>query len=172
MHLVLTQPQTALREIRARLQKEKGVILLLVPEVSLVQYFGRELQSFSPVLVHSGLKKREQRTVQQAIRESAAHLIIGTRTALFLPWQKLSQIIVEDPLHEAYKSDMTPRYAAVDAARELARIHDALLLFLSPALSTANQYLVDKKVLTLEDQKPFWPRITMVDMVQEQLQGN
>ena len=62
---------------------------------------------------------------------------------------------------------MTPRYATADVARELASIYGARLIYLSPATSTANHYLIKKNILELKDQKPYWPRIVEVDMTQE-----
>lgn len=147
MHVVLTQPDTALTVIRERCAAAKGRVFLLVPEIGTAKYFKK-------VLADLGV------------------LTVGTRKDLFRAWDHLTDIIVEDPLHEAYKSDMTPRYAAPDVARELARIHGASLTYLSPALSATNQYLIDKNIFTLTNLKPHWPEIVMADMTQERSGDN
>lgn len=48
-----------------------------------------------------------------------------TRSALFVPFTNLKKIIVHDEANEFYKSDMTPRYHAVNLAREIARLYGA-----------------------------------------------
>lgn len=170
--LVLSQPDTAIAEIRRIASETDGQLLIIVPEVSLALDLCERLSALKPQAVHSGLTARQYETIYRAVTDGSARVIIGTRLALFLPWSDLSHIIVEDPLNEAYKSDMTPRYNAPDAARQLAGLIGASLTWLTPAISTVHHHLISTGTLALEDKKPYWPRVTQVSMEQEQLDGS
>lgn len=170
--LILTQPDTALAEIRSILVGAKGQILVVVPEVSLAMWLARELTAYTPILIHSELTATAHARAYRTVLSGTPGLIIGTRIALFLPFNGLERVIMEDPQHEAYKSDMTPRTTAPDIARELAQIHNAALSYLSPALSTANHYLVSKNIFELTDHKPYWPQVIQIDMTQERQSDN
>jgi primosomal protein N' (replication factor Y) len=170
--LILTQPDTALAEIRSAIAGATGQVLVVVPEVSLAEWLARELQAHTPLLVHSELTATAHARAYRTIMNGTPGLVIGTRIALFLPFNSLEHVIMEDPQHEAYKSDMTPRSTAPDIARELAQLHGAVLTYMSPALSTANHYLVSKKIFELTDSKPHWPEVIHVDMTQERQSDN
>ena len=170
--LVLTQPDTALAEIKRIASKTDGQLLILVPEISLALEFGNLLHALKPQVMHSGISARDYETAYRGVADGSARVIIGTRLALFAPWSDLGHIVVEDPLHEAYKSDMTPRYNGPDAARQLAALTGASLTWLTPAISTVHHHLISTGTLTLEDKKPYWPRVTQVSMEQEQLDGS
>lgn len=169
--LLLTQPDTARAEIRRIATQSSAVVLVIVPEVSLANELCSQLAALSPVAVHSELSARDYEAIYRSVIDGSAHFIIGTRRALFLPWTRLTDIIVEDPLHEAYKSDMAPRYNAPDAARTLAGCTGATLTWLTPAISTVHHHLQTIGTLTCEDRKPYWPSVTHVSMEQEKLDG-
>ncbi len=169
--LVLTQPDTALAEIRRIASETNGQLLIVVPEVSLVAGLCALLPSLKPQAVHSGLTARQFESLYRTVADGSPCVVIGTRLALFLPWSTLTRIVVEDPLHEAYKSDMAPRYNAPDVARQLAALTGASLSWLTPAISTVHHHLITTGSFIVEDKKPYWPRVTQVSMEQEQIDG-
>lgn len=169
--LVMTQPDTALKEIERLASGAQGQVLLIVPEVSLTSDFSNRLRSMQPLVFHSGLSAGAYEAAYRSVADGSARLIIGTRIALFLPWTQLEHLVMEDPLHEAYKSDMTPRYNGPDAARQLAAYTGASLTWLTAAISTVHHHLISKNSLVVEDMKPYWPQVTHVAMEQERLDG-
>jgi primosomal protein N' (replication factor Y) (superfamily II helicase) len=172
VRIVRTDPQSAKEEINKLFTKNQEQTLLIVPEASLTHVFQELLTEQQPTIFHSGLGVPAWSKIYRGVAQGTTRHIIGTRGALFLPWKNLSQIIVEDPQHEAYKSDMSPRYNAPDVARQLAAIHGAALTFLTPALSATHRYLIDRKALDFQDKKPYWPQIRITSIPQERGTGN
>ncbi len=169
---VLAQPDTALARMERACAAADGQVLILVPEISLARHLSSVLQKHAPLLVHSGMGKRAIEAARRAVRDGSAKVVVGTRAALFLPWHNLTHVIVEDPQHEAYKSDMSPRYAAADVARQLAVIHGASLTVLTPALAVTHQYVADKGSIPIRSEKPHWPVTTVASMTAERTSGN
>jgi primosomal protein N' (replication factor Y) len=98
---------------------------LMVAENIAGKYFMEKYASEKPVYISSGLKNKEYFDVWNKVAAGESKLIIGTRIGLFLPFSNLSKMIVDDGSNEAYKSDMTPRYNAVDLARFVANVHNS-----------------------------------------------
>jgi primosomal protein N' (replication factor Y) len=170
--LVLSQPDTARIYLKERIAGTQGQLLIIVPEISLAEYLHEQFGDGQSVLVHSDMSAKKVCEAHRRVLTGDARIVFGTRIALFLPFPNLEQIIVEDPLHEAYKSDMTPRYNAPDVARMVAETYRASLTYLSPALSTANTHAISAKVLEFTDHKPYWPLCIHADMADEQQSGN
>ncbi|MCC6405168.1 MAG: hypothetical protein IT405_02160 [Candidatus Yanofskybacteria bacterium] len=169
---LLTQPDTALTELRAHIKHAKGPLVVIAPERSIAEHLAEALSDEHPLLMHSALSTKAHAAVYRAVASGDARVVIGTRGALFLPWTALAHIVVEDPLNEAYKSEAAPRYNTPDVARQLATLHGAALTWLSPAISTVHFHLRETGVLRIADRKPHWPTVTQVSMDREQLDGN
>ncbi len=170
--LILTQPDTARAYIAEHLSVTDGQLLVIVPEITLAKYLAEQFDSEQIALIHSDLSVKNMFTEYRRVMTGQARVVIGTRVALFLPFADLNHIIVEDPLHEAYKSDMTPRYNAPDVARMMSEMYHASVTYLSPAMSTANTHAVAAGVLHFTDRKPYWPQCVYADMAAEQQSGN
>lgn len=74
------------------------------------------------MLYHSALTPVRRREAAEAVR-SGGTLVVGTRSAVMLPFVNLGLVIVEDEHSAAYKQDVTPRYNARDLAVVLAGMH-------------------------------------------------
>ena len=97
-----------------------------------------------------------------------AKVIIGTRQSLNMPFKHLGLIIVDDPSHEFYKSDMVPRYNAVKLAHQVAKLNEARLVLASVLPSVEDYYKVKNSAYEfkiLEPRPNF--EIEIVDMSQE-----
>ncbi len=106
--------------------------LVLTPEIAfcdrlealLAPEFGAQLQVF-----HSGRTPVQRRAAAERLRRGAPTLILGTRSALFLPFRSLGLVVVDEEQDPAYKqADPAPRYHGRDAAIALAGIHGARVL--------------------------------------------
>lgn len=110
-------------------------VLLLVPEIALTaqiinrlrQYFGDKLGFY-----HSRYGNNERVEVWQKLQsygDNGYDIIIGARSSIFLPFNNLGLIIVDEEHDSSYKQyDPAPRYHARDAAIVLAKMHQAKCL--------------------------------------------
>lgn len=103
------------------LKQGKGAIVL-VPEIALTpQTVDRFRARFADkpervAVLHSSLSDGERYDEWHRIRSSEATIVIGARSALFAPVEKLGLIVVDEEHEPTYKQDETPRYSARDAA--------------------------------------------------------
>lgn len=124
--------------------KEAGQILFLVPEIALTTQLVTRLTAYfgnAVAVYHSKYSQNERVEVwQQVLAGSAkARVIIGTRSALFLPFQDLKLVVIDEEHEVTYKQhDPAPRYHARDAAVVLALQNKAKVLLGSatPSLET------------------------------------
>ena len=119
-------------------------VLMLVPEISLskqLQSTLREAFGDAVLVFHSGESAGNRREVATVLRRGdRPRLVLGTRSALFLPFRDLGLVIVEEEHDIAYKQDGTPRYGARDTAVMLGSIHGARVLLSSPTPSLESLY--------------------------------
>ncbi|MCC6934316.1 MAG: hypothetical protein IT406_01290 [Candidatus Yanofskybacteria bacterium] len=169
---VLTQPDTAIAELRTVIARSDGPVLIIAPERSTVEHLAHHLADTGPTVFHSGLSTTAHAALYRAVIAREARVVIGTRGALFLPWTALSHLVIEDPLSEIYKSESAPRYNTPDVARQLAAHHCARLTWISPAISTVHFHLKENGALRVVDHKPHWPTVETVSMEHERRDGN
>jgi primosomal protein N' (replication factor Y) len=118
-------------------------VLLLLPEIALTtQFIGRVRKLFGPetILYHSALTpRRRAETYIRLASSSGGSLIVGTRSAIFLPFAQLGLVVVDEEQDPSYKQhDPAPRYNARDAAIVLAARSGAKVILSSatPSLET------------------------------------
>lgn len=93
-------------------------------EAALRAEFGDSLQVF-----HSGKTPAQRRRAADALRAAGPVLVLGTRSALFLPFRDLALVVIDEEQDPAYKQEEpAPRYHGRDAAVALADIHGARVL--------------------------------------------
>ena len=94
-------------------------VLVLVPEIGLtpqlVERFRRRL-GLEPVLLHSSLNDSERLSAWRASRDGSAQLIVGTRSAVFVPLENPGLIIVDEEHDASLKQQEGLRYSARDLA--------------------------------------------------------
>lgn len=109
-------------------------VLYLLPEIALTtQVIGRLRARFgrSVAVFHSRLSQRERTELWlRMLREPAAHpIVVGARSALFLPFDRLGLVLVDEEHDASYKQhDPAPRYHARDMAIVLAGLHGGRVL--------------------------------------------
>lgn len=127
--------------------KANEQILYLLPEIALTtQLIKRVQEQFGEqVLVyHSKYSNNERVEIYKKILSSQeGQIIIGTRSSIFLPFQHLSLIIVDESHENSYKQfDPSPRYHARDTALVLGQLHKAHTLLGSATPSLESFYNV------------------------------
>lgn len=155
--------------------KEGKQVLFLLPEIALTTqlvqrltaYFGNEVAVF-----HSKYTNNERIEVWNQVLEnsSKAKVVIGVRSALFLPFSNLGCIIVDEEHEQTFKQqDPAPRYHARDAAIVLAKQHGAKVVLGSATPSLETYYNVQSKKYGLTELKVRFgnvvlPEIQLVDL--------
>jgi primosomal protein N' (replication factor Y) len=121
-------------------------VLYLLPEIALTAQIVRRLRALfgSKVQIyHSKFSENERMEVWQAVEQKSdeGSLIIGARSALFLPFKKLGLIIVDEEHDSSYKqNDPAPRYHARDAALMKAKLYNCPIILGSATPSVESYY--------------------------------
>ena len=165
--------------IQQQLARGKSAILL-VPEIALTpqmlrtfsNHFGDEV-----AVLHSSLSLGERYDEWKRIRSGHAHLVIGTRSAVFAPVQDLGILIIDEEQEETYRSENAPRYHARDVAKYICSKACCTLLLGSATPELVSRYQaqigryayfrLDKRY---NEQK--LPSVRIVDMKKELREGN
>ena len=106
----------------ARMQdiiKQGRQVLVLAPEIGLTPQLVARLRNrlgIDPAVLHSRLSDVERLAAWRAARSGAAHLIVGTRSAIFTPIKNLGLIIVDEEHDHSFKQQEGLRYSARDLA--------------------------------------------------------
>jgi primosomal protein N' (replication factor Y) len=146
--------------------------LVLVPEIALTArleaLFRQRFESRVAVL-HSSLGLGERRDEWTRVRRGEAPVVVGARSAVFAPLERLGLVVVDEEHDASYKQERGLRYHARDAAVVRAKLAGAVALMGSatPALSSYQNALQGKfRLLRLPhriDRRPL-PKVMIVDM--------
>lgn len=147
LHGVTASGKTELYlELIGAVLKDGGQALYLLPEIALTtQIISRLRARFGNgvAVFHSRLSQRERTELWlRMLREPQAHpVVVGARSALFLPFRKLQLAIVDEEHDPSYKQqEPAPRYNARDMALVLAHLHGAKVLLGSATPSMESLY--------------------------------
>jgi primosomal protein N' (replication factor Y) len=159
---------------RVLAQGKSGIVL--VPEIALTpQLSSRFIARFAPVLgprgvavLHSGLSAGQRHRAWDAVARGLARVVVGPRSALFAPLQKVGLIVVDEEHAGDYKQDQAPRYHGRDAAIKRAQIEGCPVLLGSatPSLeSWRNARLGRSTLWKLTQRAPGSAGLPMVEVV-------
>lgn len=154
--------------------------MLLIPEISLTPQIVRRFQEIfgeTVAVLHSGLTDGQRLDQYRRIKLGLASIAIGTRSAVFAPFDNIGLIIVDEEGERSYKSDSSPRYNAIEVAKKRCRTHSSVLLLASATPSIESYYNAMKgRYKLLEMNKRYsgavLPEVTIVDMNDERMEGN
>jgi primosomal protein N' (replication factor Y) len=115
--------------------------LVLLPEIALSsQWLERFERRFgvAPAVWHSDLTSRVRRVTWRAVAEGAASVVVGARSALFLPFPDLGLLVIDEEHETAFKQEEGVVYHARDMAVVRARfcVAPAVLVSATPSLET------------------------------------
>jgi len=124
-----------------------GQVLVLLPEIALTsQWLKRFTTRFgcAPVAWHSDLNAPQRRRAWKAIATGQARVVVGARSALFLPYPALRLIVVDEEHETSFKQDDGVGYHARDAAVMRARLEGCGLVLASATPSLESVYNADQ----------------------------
>ncbi len=118
-------------------------VIVLVPEIALTPQTVGTFCSFYGDRVavwHSGLSAGERFDTWRKITSGGADICIGTRSAVFAPFENLGMIVIDEEHEHTYKSEQSPKYHARDVARYRCTKNNALMLLSSATPSVESYY--------------------------------
>lgn len=166
------------KELARRSVADGKSVIVLVPEISLTsQIIGEFALDFSDLVVtHSQMTEAERHLAWRTVLTSdRPQVIIGPRSALFLPAKELGVIIIDEAHEPSYKQEQSPRYSALRAASILAREHKTKLLLGSATPSVADRYLAEtngRPVVRLDTPARTLARTPDIELVDMTKRGN
>ena len=135
-----------LDKIEETISKGKNVLFLL-PEIAITKQITQRLEKkYGKALgfYHQKMSDFEKVEVWRKIKTNEIQILIGTRSSLFLPFQNLGLIIVDEEHDNAYKPrEVKPYFNAKDAAQVLAKFYDAKVI-LGSATPSVESYFAAK----------------------------
>lgn len=160
--------------------KDNRQVIVMVPEISLTPQlmsvfkgrYGKQV-----AIIHSALSAGERRDEYKRIKDGMVKIAVGTRSAVFAPFDNLGLIVIDEEQEHTYKSESSPKYHTKDVAKFRAARHNALLLLASatPSIESYTYALKGKYSLSRLTERygnAVLPDVTVVDMKQERQQGN
>lgn len=154
--------------------------IVLVPEIALTpQMIERFKGRFGSnvALFHSKLSDGERFDEWYRVKEGKASLIIGARSAIFLPAKKLGLIIIDEEHENTYKSDQNPKYQTKEVAEFISKLKGCKVILGSATPTIESYYRAisgEMKLVELNhriDNRPM-PEMKLVDMREELRSGN
>ena len=155
-------------------------IIVMVPEISLTpQFVAQFSRRFGDriAVFHSALSLGERLDEYKRVKKGLAQIVIGTRSAVFAPFDDLGLIIMDEEQEYSYKSESAPRYHAREVAMFRCAQNDALLVLSSATPSVETFYYAKSGRYSLNTlDKRFGsavlPEVVIADMNLEIQNGN
>jgi primosomal protein N' (replication factor Y) len=164
----------------ARTLELGGRAIVLVPEIALTPQTARRFETVfgrRVAVLHSGLSERERYESWLAAARGEIDVMVGARSAVFVPLPGLRLIVIDEAHERSYKQDSVPRYDTLAVARERVRLARGVLV-LGSATPPLEAYRAaragDMRYLRLDrraTEQPL-PRIHIVDLALEFERGN
>ena len=159
---------------------DKKEAIMLVPEISLTpQFVNKFIKRFGKkvAILHSGLSAGEKYDEWRKIERKEVSVVIGTRSAIFAPFNDVGVIIIDEEHSATYKQDNVPRYNAKDIASYRAKYHKCPLILGSATPDFTDLAKARKGIFTLLELKnrvgsATLPVCHIVDMASEMKKRN
>lgn len=169
-----------LQSIAEILNKGKTA-MMLVPEIALTPQMVQRFKSRfgkAVAVLHSGLSQGEKYDEWRKIERGEAQVVVGARSAVFAPLQKIGLIIIDEEHEATYKQEDTPRYHARDLAIWRSQYHHCPVILGSATPSLESRARAQKKRYELlyltqrAHENAQLPSVTIVDLKEEYTQKN
>lgn len=167
-------------QLAADVLQQGKQVFVLVPEIALTgQIVRRFIRRFGTdvVVMHSQLSKGERQNNWLRMLHGESHICIGARSAIFTAAESIGLIIIDEAHDASYKQEESPRYHAVEVARQRASYYHCPVILGSATPAIADYYRAKKgeyHLITLKKRvanRPL-PQVMVVDMRDELARGN
>ena len=122
-------------------------VLVLLPEIALTKQISDRFKEFighEPATWHSGIKDKDKKLIWNGIIQNKIPLVIGARSSIFLPFQNLKLIIIDEEHDSSYKQDEGVIYNARDMSILKASIEKIPIFLISATPSIESFYNAKK----------------------------
>ena len=165
------------KAIEDQLKSGKAAVIIF-PEVNMTfarmeifyKYFGEQVGVF-----HGRLTPKQRAELYRRVQTGDLKVVIGVRSALFLPFENLGLIIIDDDHDPSHISIATPRFHISDVAKKASEIMGAVYIIADDIPRVATWYQIEKKELALiqiGEECKLRHTIEVIDMQNEMHQGN
>lgn len=160
--------------------KEGKEAIMLVPEISLTpQIVGKFISRFGNIIsvLHSKLSDSERYDEYRKITSGESKIVIGTRSAIFVPFKNIGVIIIDEEHTGSYKQENHPRYNAKDIALWRSNYHKCPVVMGSAtpsleAFARAGNKVYKLLTLTNRVGDRMLPKVDIIDMKDEVKKNN
>jgi len=150
-------------------------VLLMMPEIALTAQFKQRFADrfgAPPVVWHSNLTSAKRRDIWRGVASGQIRIVVGTRSALFLPWRDLGLVVVDEEHDASYKQEDMGNYHARDMAILRGSIENfpVILASATPSAETIkkiNDGAYKSSRLTARFGGAIMPTIELIDMRKE-----
>ena len=157
-----------LQAAAAALERGRGVIVL-VPEIALTpQTVGRFRVRFGDgvAVLHSALTDAERRDERSRISSGEARVVVGARSAVFAPVERLGLVVLDEEHDASFKQESDPRYDARTVAAKRAAIEGAVAVYGSATPRAESWDRLERLALPARIGAPM-PTVRLVDLRRE-----
>ena len=160
--------------------KDNKQSIILIPEISLTPQmverfkgrFGRDIAVF-----HSRLSDGERYDEWMRVKQGNVKIAIGARSAIFLPFENLGLIVIDEEHEASYKSDSDPKFDAREIAYMKCELENCLLILGSATPSVESYYrstINELELITIDARADgaAMPKVEIVDMREELMNNN
>ncbi|HZK71880.1 MAG TPA: primosomal protein N', partial [Clostridia bacterium] len=160
--------------------KDNKQSIILIPEISLTPQmverfkgrFGRDIAVF-----HSRLSDGERYDEWMRVKLGNVKIAIGARSAIFLPFENLGLIVIDEEHEASYKSDSDPKFDAREIAYMKCELENCLLILGSATPSIESYYrstINELELITIDERADgaAMPKVAIVDMREELMNNN
>lgn len=113
---------------------EKKQVLFLVPEIALTPQMVKRVKArfgSEVAIYHSSLNNQEKYEQYKLVAQGKVNIVVGTRSAVFMPFDHLGLIIVDEEHDQSYKQDSSPKYHTRDVVMQRAQYHNCKVILAS-----------------------------------------
>jgi primosomal protein N' (replication factor Y) len=173
-HLLLHGPtgsgktEVYLQACVVALERDRGAIVL-VPEIALTpQAVGRFRARFGDrvSVIHSALTEAQRRDERERISSGDARIVVGARSAVFAPVQRLGLIVVDEEHDASYKQESDPRYDARTVAAKRSALEGCVAVYGSATPRPESWARLERLELAARIGAPM-PSVRLVDLRRE-----
>lgn len=146
--------------------------LMLVPEISLTPQMVKQVKARfgnQVAVLHSALSEGEKYDEWRRIRRGEIRVVVGARSAVFVPLDNIGLIVIDEEHESSYKQETNPRYNAKDVAIWRSKYHHCPLVLGSATPSLGSRARAQKNVyhllkLTKRANNKKLPKVNLIDL--------